>query len=538
MSRKVGFVAFFLLWANVMRWTVPDFHVRICLWLEECTNPVRVLKVFRGAAKSTLYAIYKAWRLYRDPTYRTLVWSEDTKLAKKMTRDVIQILRRHPLCRGMLPQGGVGAEEFWVAGATDARNASMAAHGVLTNATGSRAEAIDYDDIEVPKNIRSQEAREKLRERTSEATHILVPDGQETYIGTPHTHDSIYDEQVNGGAALLEIPLFESHVRFEGGETQEAVRYPVPFEQREGGYYVFVGIHRYGRLLVEGRDYAIEGREVVLKRAPADVLDIYAGCAWPERFHRTELEKRRKRTRTLNAWDSQYSLKAKPLHMIRLDPDDLIPYDVRPIIQYANGGVRMMLGKTQIVSASARWDCALGRPTGDVSAFCVELQDAAGNYYWQVAKALTGSPFDQCEQIKAVAVALQLPRIVVETNGPGAFAPALLRKALKGTGCAVAEEFSTENKNKRILEAFEAPLRGGFLWAHVDVIEIVNDEMKDWKPTVKEQPDNYLDAAAGAIKEQPMRIGKVIGNVLELGPDQRGGAWRDSPGTHEVTFER
>lgn len=52
--KKVGMLPFFLIWADIMRWKVPDFHVRMCLWLEECTDPVRVLKVFRGAAKSSV----------------------------------------------------------------------------------------------------------------------------------------------------------------------------------------------------------------------------------------------------------------------------------------------------------------------------------------------------------------------------------------------------------------------------------------------------------------------------------------------------
>jgi len=534
--RKVGFVAFFLMWAGIMRWQVPDLHVRICLWMEECRDQVRVLEVFRGAAKSTLYGIYKAWRIYCDPTHRSLVWSADAKLAKKMTRDVLSVLRRHPLCKGILPEAP-GIEEFWAAGATDARNPTMAAYGVLSNVTGGRADDVDFDDVEVPKNIWSAEGRERLRERISESTHVLVPGGQKTYIGTPHTHDSIYDEQTAGGAPLLKIPLFEDAKRYEGDQTQTATRYIFDFDPGPDGFYVFVGIGKFAKLLVEGADYLVDGRAVSLKKPPANVLDIYAGCAWPERFNRADLQRRRKDTPTLNGWDSQYQLEAKPLHAVRLDPDDLIPYAVQPEIHYANGGVRMMLGKVQIVAAGARWDCALGRLTGDVSAFGVMFTDAVGNYYWHVAEALMGSPFEQCQQIKKVAMELQIPRVTVETNGPGAFAPALLRKALKGTGCAVGEDFSTENKNKRILEAFEAPLRGGFLWAHVDVIATVEDEMRDWKPTVKEQPDNHLDAGSGAIKEQPMRVGKVIGKVIELDEDRRGGAWRTDPGVHEVTFE-
>lgn len=532
---KVGFVVFFMIWAKIMRWQVPALHLVICEWLEICREPVRVLMVFRGAAKSTIYAVYKAWRFYVDATGRSLIWSEDTKLAKKMTRDVISIMRRHPLCRGLLPQANPGAEEFWVSGAIDARNPSMAAYGVMSNATGSRASAIDFDDIEVPKNIGSAEAREKLRNRISEATHILVPGGQKTYIGTPHTHDSLYDEQTEGGAAVLKIPLFGNGQRFDDTETQTQTRYRIGFDPGPDGLYLFVGISKFAKLLVEGRDYILNGRELTLAEPPRNVLDICSDCAWPERFNRKDLERRRRDTRTLNAWDSQYQLAAKPMHAIRLDPVKLVPYDARPVITQANGEVRMMLGKTRIVSASARWDCALGRLTGDVSAFGVMLQNEAGNYFWQTSVALTGDVHAQCDQIKQIVIALQLPRVVVEVNGPGAFAPAILKKALKGTGCGVAEEFTTVNKNKRILDAFEAPLSGGFLWAHVDVIDEVWDEMKDWKPTVKEQPDNHLDAGAGAIKDQPMRIGKVIGKQPDVTANP--GAWRPNAGTFDVQLD-
>jgi hypothetical protein len=55
----------------------------------------------------------------------------------------------------------------------------------------------------------------------------------------------------------------------------------------------------------------------VLAAPPRNTLDVYAGCAWPERFTRKDLERRRKDTRTLNAWDSQYQLESKPMHAVR-----------------------------------------------------------------------------------------------------------------------------------------------------------------------------------------------------------------------------
>jgi len=530
MKPKVSFVAFYLIWAAIMKWKVPDLHWRIILWLQECAAEVRVLEVFRGAAKSTIYAVYKAWRLYCDPTNLSLVWSADSKLAKRMTRDTIAVLRRHPLCRGMLPQT-VGTEEFWVEGAIDARNPSMGAYGVMSNATGGRAHDIDFDDVEVPKNIGSIEGREKLRERISESTHILIPGGRKTYIGTPHTHDSIYDEQVEGGAELLKIPLFEHRVRYE--EPKDQLVFRVPFAPGPDGYYVFIGIHKFARLLTTD-EYTVGANTITLHKTYAGVIDIYAGCAWPQRFTRKDLLRRRRDTRTLNAWDSQYMLEAKPIHAVRLDPAKLVPYDVKPVVIQANGGIRMMLGRVQIVSATVRWDCALGRTSGDDSALAVILQDAAGRYYWQVAEALTGDVFAQCDRIRAIVIELQLPRVVIETNGIGGFTPAVLRKALRGTGCGVGAVSTKGNKNTRILEAFEAPLSAKFIWAHVDVIDVVWDQMKDWKPNVEKQPDDHLDGAAGAITDQPVRILKAITGRSQQ-PET--GAWRPDVGTFEVELD-
>ncbi|MFX5693308.1 transcriptional regulator, partial [Acinetobacter baumannii] len=79
----------------------------------------------------------------------------------------------HPLCGGMLPTKP-GRKKFWVSGARDRRNASMRSSGVEQNVTAARADDIDFDDVEVPGNIETPEARKKLRDRISESTHIGV----------------------------------------------------------------------------------------------------------------------------------------------------------------------------------------------------------------------------------------------------------------------------------------------------------------------------------------------------------------------------
>lgn len=543
-KKTATFPTFFMMWAAMQRWEVPALHLIVCQWLDTCDSPVRVLMVFRGAAKSTIYAVYKAYCLWKDPTQRNLIWAADGPLSTKLTRDTINVLRRHPLCKGMLPKKP-GQKRFWVNGSNDQRNASMEAVGVDSNATGARADAIDFDDIEVPKNIKTPEARANLRNKVEESTHIMVPGGQKTYIGTPHTHDSIYKEQIEGGAAMLKIPLFRHVKRYE--KTTGTV-YSFDFKPDKEGLYVMAGIGRFAKMMEEGVDYTIKGKTIVFAKPPGVVIDICAGNTWPERFTHKAIEIKRKDTRTLNAWDSQYMLESKPISETRLDPDKLRLYDAEPTLRHANDTTSMWLGQARIVGASCKWDPSSGKLRSDDSTLTVVFQDEVGRRYWHRAVALVGEVATtdsggktitggQVTQIVEVVRELNLPRVTIETNGAGTFAAAYLKAALKQAkiiDCGVTERHETENKNLRILEAIEGPLTSRQLWAHTSVMESpAIPQMREWNPATQNQPDDYLDSLAGAISETPERIGR---HARILGGRTRND-WRPETGTHEVTFE-
>ena len=522
---KVGFPVFFLIWAELQGWEVPEIHLRAAIWLESCGN-LAVLRCFRGFGKSTLLAIYNAWRFYREPTYRILHQGDKDGTAYKTSRDTKRVLKRHPLTRRLADIRGESSF-WWVPGSDDERNPSMQAAGIRTAITSSRADEIQNDDVEVPFNIQTPEARELMRYRLGEQVHILVPGGRKLFVGTPHTHDSIYDEMERLGADCLTIPMFEREFRIEAATR---TTYDLPFQPE----LVFSGIGEHARLLQHGKDYRITDAGIAFADAPGTLIDCYAQCAWPERFTSEELLKRRRETRTINEWDSQYQLHSKPVSEVRLDPARIIPYDCQPIIRKANDEVGMWLGTVRIVGAVAYWDCALGKVKSDASAFTLLLTDERGNLYWHVAAGLTGELDEQCESIREMALRYQIPRVVVETNGPGGFVPAILRKHLAGTGCGVGEVFSVSNKQARILDAFEPAMSSRFLWAHVDVLEgPVWDQMKDFNPSLKDQPDDYLDSGAGAIASTPVRIGKIVGNPTSPARED----WRPNGGVHEVTLE-
>lgn len=417
----------------------------------------------------------------------------------------------------------------------------MYARGIMSNVTSARADEAQNDDAEVVRNIATPEAREKLRYRLGEQTHILVPGGRKLFIGTPHTHDSLYDEIERLGADCLTIRMFDREERIE---TASEPSYVTSFRPE----YVFSGIGAAAKLLVEGRDYEVSGNSISFTRAPGCLVDLYAGCAWPERFSRDELEKRRRETRTINEFDSQYQLHSKPVTECRLDPALIKPYAVQPLLEHANRQVRMMLGKVQIASGRAYWDTSMGKVGGDASAFSVVYDDTLGNHYWHVCEGLTGefAVFSDTKNTEIVAGQVlqacdiiaksNILHVYVEVNGVGSFTGKLLQRAIKQRGlhCGVTEVVRTGNKNEYILGALEAPIKSGVLWAHVDVLNgPLWDQMKDWNPKIKDQPDDYLDSGAGAIEHAPVRINKLVGiPTSNVSKD-----WRHSTGVFEVALE-
>lgn len=535
--KKVNFATFFLMWSVRMNWTVPDIHWRAVHWLQE-SGELNLFRCFRGFGKSTIIDLYCAHDLYLSGDAMILLQSESDGTAYKSSRDVQYILRNHPLTKGLVPDGKGTVEQWWTTHATDPRNSSMYSRGVLSNVTGSRARLAIIDDVEVPRNIQTEEAREKLRYRLEELTHILVPGGRTTFIGTPHTYDSIYNEIESRGARCLTIKLFEKEHRLEAKDaTRKHVKLPFKPE------YIFTGIYTGAKLLVEGIDYELTDDGVMFESAPNRLVDFYAGSAWPERFDTKELIKRRYSTRTISAWDSQYQLHSKPLTDARLDPDKIREYNVEPILHVANNHAEMRLGNVKIAGMIAYWDVAMGKVKGDASTLSLMLTDEKGHLYWHICEALKGELATfaddtkinggQVVQIRDLVEKYHIPKVVVEVNGPGSFAAKLLRSALKGMGCGVAEEYSVANKQKRILDAFEPPISSGFLWAHSRVLDgEAYKQLREFDPSLTNQPDDYIDSGAGAIHQTPVRIGQ---RVALAKTDPRAN-WKLTDSVHDVAL--
>lgn len=545
---KISFAAFYLVYAETLNWIVPDFHLDVCDFLEDY-GTLGLLMMPRGHGKSTILDIYNAWRLFSNPEHLILHQGATDPDAYKVSRGTEQVLERHPLCNLLKVKKARGeTQKWWVSGSTDVRHGSIHARGILSNVTGSRANEIQNDDVEVPSNIGTPEAREKLRYRLSEQTHILIPGGQKLFVGTPHTHDSLYTLIQKLGAKCLILKMFQNEKRFE-----QVIECIVDYKP----IYVFSGIGSSSKLLKEGEDYQVQKKAVIYHITFDEshyLIDVYSEALWPERFTPKVMEERRKECRTINEWDSQYQLHAKPVGDVRLDPDKMIPYDCEPELKRANGQYVMMLGERQIVGITMRWDPSSGKLKSDISSVALVLHDDFGNKYWHRSVALTGEVVThdqhgnivggQVWQLCDLISEFHVPSMTIETNGIGNFAPASLKGALKARRirCGVKEVHNSGNKNKRILEAIEGPLMSGLLWVHTSVIDTPEEgenssrqykNMRMFNPAASDQDDDDLDSLAGAITDSPERIGKIHRqNEANESPN-----WRTNGGVIEAALD-
>lgn len=555
---KISFLAFFLLWAELQGWKVPGFHVLVCVFLENFYLKGRtgLLMLPRGHSKSSILLVFNAWVIYCWPKTQILHQGTTDPDAYKCSRGTRDVLARHPLCINNhevgVKQGEV--ERWFVNGTTDVQYGTMLSKGILSGVTGHRAHFLQNDDVETPQTTATPEAREKLPQKLSEQTHIAIPGSKKLWIGTPHTHDSLYEKiKKKKKVDKLILKMFENEKRVEDGVKGQKVL--LDFEP----IHAFSGIGLGSKYLRKGEHYDCRklknAWEVTLLESNY-IVDFYSVGIWEDRFTPEEMEFRREDCKTLNEWDSQYQMHAKPVGEVRLDPDKILAYDCEPVLRRANGQYIFMIGERRIVGASAKWDPSSGKLKSDVSSVALFFHDDLGAKYWHRSLALTGPDIETNEngeivggqvwQLCDLIEQFNIPKIIIETNGIGGFAASGLKGALKKRKiqCGVEEQPSTQNKNKRILEAFEGPLMSGLLWAHISVLvqktkggeeedAAPAKQMREWSPALSNQPDDYLDSGAGAIVAQPERVGKIHRTNL---PNERPN-WRSDSGQIEATLD-
>lgn len=158
-----------------------------------------ILEGFRGVGKSYITAALVLWVLLRDPlNEKILVVSASGSKAREFVSQVKTILNTMPALAHLRPRGDQRdmADRFDVAGASISQAPSVKASGITGQITGSRATRIVADDIEIPDNTKTEDARTVLLSKTNEFEAIILPGGDVYFLGTPQSYESIYNRKV------------------------------------------------------------------------------------------------------------------------------------------------------------------------------------------------------------------------------------------------------------------------------------------------------------------------------------------------------
>lgn len=172
----------------------------IARWLGSSDEKLRrfILEAFRGVGKSWMTVAFVIWVLGHNPNYRILVVSASKALADEFSTFCLQLIREMPDCTWLAPKEGQRDSKiaFDVAPATPDKAPSVKSLGITSQLTGSRADLIISDDVEIPSNSMTPAMRQKLAEQVKEYDAILKPERHARIIvlGTPQTEDSVYNK--------------------------------------------------------------------------------------------------------------------------------------------------------------------------------------------------------------------------------------------------------------------------------------------------------------------------------------------------------
>jgi hypothetical protein len=162
-----------------------------------------IIQAFRGVGKSWITSAYVLWLLYCDPQKKIMVVSASKTRADDFSTFCQRLIQEMPLLQHLRPRPGQRDSKisFEVGPATADHSPSVKSVGITGQLTGSRADVIVADDIEVPANSITQMMRDKLSVLVTEFDAVLKPlqTSRIIYLGTPQTEMTLYAALQNRG---------------------------------------------------------------------------------------------------------------------------------------------------------------------------------------------------------------------------------------------------------------------------------------------------------------------------------------------------
>ena len=187
----------FVVWKHLGLPDPTELQYDIANYIQD--GPKRsVIMAFRGVGKSWICSAYVVHQLLLDPSKNILVVSASKSRSDDFSTFTLKIIHDIPVLHGLKPRDGQRFSKisFDVGMAPASHAPSVKSLGITSQLTGSRADIIVADDIEVPNNSSTQGMRDKLDEQVKEFEAIVKPldSSRIIFLGTPQCEDSIYNK--------------------------------------------------------------------------------------------------------------------------------------------------------------------------------------------------------------------------------------------------------------------------------------------------------------------------------------------------------
>jgi hypothetical protein len=154
------------------------------------------IQAFRGVGKSWITGAFVLWTLFNDAERKVMIISASKERADNMSIFLQKLIIETAWLSHLRPKAD---DSRWSRISFDVacsphQAPSVKSVGITGQLTGSRADLMILDDIEVPGNSMTEMMREKLLQLCTEAESILTPkkDSRIMYLGTPQTTFTIY----------------------------------------------------------------------------------------------------------------------------------------------------------------------------------------------------------------------------------------------------------------------------------------------------------------------------------------------------------
>lgn len=189
-------VFIYMVWKMI---SLPDptpIQYDIARTLQNLPNDRFIIEGFRGVAKSFITCAYAVWTLWRDPQKKVEIVSASKDRADANAIFIKRIIYTLPFLAHLKARPDQRDQQnlFDVGPAVPDISPSIKSVGISGQLTGSRADLLIADDVEVANNSGTQTQRDKLNEAVKEFDAIIKPKGQIVYLGTPQNEMSLYNE--------------------------------------------------------------------------------------------------------------------------------------------------------------------------------------------------------------------------------------------------------------------------------------------------------------------------------------------------------